>query len=79
MRSLSIIALIIAAIAFSISISVGYLHLYNVKQISELKKPISSLQNHGMLKAKTSMHITAIQTPPKQRKINGPGTTMLLV
>ncbi len=37
MKSLSIITLLIAAVAFSISVAVGYLHLYNVKQINDLK------------------------------------------
>lgn len=37
MKSLSVIALIISTVAFSISISVGYLHLYNVRQISEIR------------------------------------------
>ncbi|NIS10087.1 MAG: hypothetical protein GWO07_15345 [Candidatus Dadabacteria bacterium] len=37
MKSLSIITLLITAVAFSISVAVGYLHLYNVKQINDLK------------------------------------------
>lgn len=37
MKSLSIITLLISTVAFSISITVGYLHLYNVKQINDIK------------------------------------------
>ncbi len=35
--TLNVITLLIAAVAFSISVAVGYLHLYNVKQISEIR------------------------------------------
>jgi len=37
MKSLSVIAFIISTVAFSVSITVGYLHLYNVKQINDIK------------------------------------------
>ncbi|HSG30072.1 MAG TPA: copper-binding protein [Thermodesulfobacteriota bacterium] len=43
MKSLSIITLLISAIAFSVAVTVGYLHLYNVKQINDIKTQNKSL------------------------------------
>jgi Cu/Ag efflux protein CusF len=43
MKSLSIITLLISAVAFSVSITVGYLHLYNVKQINDIKSQQKTL------------------------------------